>query len=216
MELINVLLVDSNTVPNPFFQHKPTKCVSTCSHPLFAREADSIIVTFGRRWHITGSHAENCWAASSRWQWQWPTLNLILKREHGLGAISLLPYATSHLVCIASKDEEKEHGLLQHLGGEKPLWSSKETKSEMIGACKQNQSGVYWGGLVCGNLSGKAQRRRAQVETCLFTVIGLRQLRGQGAVPHQGAGGGRLECDRGMPDALPRRNNYRFQRGSAP
>lgn len=74
----------------------------------------------------------------------------------------------------------------------------------------------YGGGLVGGNLSGEAQRRRAQVQTCLLTEISLCQWRGQGAVPHQGAGGGRLECDRGMPDALPRRNNYRFQQGSAP
>lgn len=49
IEIIIGLLVDSDTAPNPFFQHKPTKCVSTCSHPLFAQDADSLIVTFRRR-----------------------------------------------------------------------------------------------------------------------------------------------------------------------
>lgn len=70
--------------------------------------------------------------------------------------------------------------------------------------------------LISGNVPEEAQRSGVQVQTCLFTVISLHQWRGQGAVPHQGAGGGRLECDRGMPESLLRRNNYRFQQGTAP
>lgn len=53
-ELVKSLLADSEAVPNPFFQHKLTKRVSTCPHPLFAQDADSIIATFSKWWHIAG------------------------------------------------------------------------------------------------------------------------------------------------------------------
>lgn len=47
----------------------------------------------------------------------------------------------------------------------------------------------------------------------------FRPWRGQGGCASSGGPerrGGGLECNRGMPDTLPRRNNYRFQQGSAP
>lgn len=57
-ELVAGLFVDFDTEPNPLFQHKSSKFVATCSHPLFAQDADTIIATFKHRWHITGSHTE--------------------------------------------------------------------------------------------------------------------------------------------------------------
>lgn len=40
--------------------------------------------------------------------------------------------------------------------------------------------------------------------------------KGAGSCASPGGWRGGLECDHGMPDTLPRRNNYRFQQGSAP
>lgn len=136
------------------------------------------------------------------------------------------PFTKLYLVCIASAKEEKNtysSSPLKHMGqGVFP--SYKWTKPEVIYlylCCLLQPTSfralsLWWGLVGWFTLTGKAQRREAQVQACLFTVISLHTSRGQGAVPRQGAGGGRLECDRGMPDTLPRRNNYRFQQGRAP
>lgn len=103
---------------------------------------------------------------------------------------------TSHLVFTVLKKVEKEHDIVNSnpaldVGNKR---SHKEAKSEWIHLylCWRLQATLFWTLNGGGNLSGKAQRRRAQVQTCLFTLISLCQGRGQGAVPHQGAGGGEI------------------------
>lgn len=99
-------------------------------------------------------------------------------------------HITAGLQCIKVYGGIK-HGISSAGFGEqlkkKTSRACKEIKSEMIQLIWTMQ-----GGLVGGNLSGEAQRRRAQVQTCLFTVIRLCQRRGAGSCASPGGWRGEI------------------------
>lgn len=113
------------------------------------------------------------------------------------------PYITSHLVCIANYEKKEHCRICENYDFVRKLIP---TSFVLVLVPASSLTLFYVGGLVWGNLSGKAQRLRAQVRTCLLTVISLCPWRGQGAVPHQGVEGGdwnvTAECQTLCPDGI--------------